>query len=83
MAKGERRHRVHLDPRLCKGIEGCGICVELCRPKVLGPATALSSRGVHQATVLVPEACTGCDLCMLYGPDLAVAGEHREGAGDE
>ncbi|MFA6107273.1 MAG: 4Fe-4S dicluster domain-containing protein [Candidatus Latescibacterota bacterium] len=83
MAKGERRHRVHIDPRLCKGTEGCGICVELCRAKVLGPAPALSPRGVHQAVVLIPEACTGCDLCMLYCPDLAVAVEHLEGAGDE
>ena len=71
-------YRVHIDPHLCKGTEGCGICVDLCRAKVLGPADALSARGVHPAVVLHLEQCTGCDLCMLYCPDLAVAVEHRE-----
>ncbi len=71
-------YRVHIDPPLCKGTEGCGICVDLCRARVLGPTDSLSARGVHPATVLHPELCTGCDLCMLYCPDLAVAVEHRE-----
>ncbi|MEW6756088.1 MAG: 4Fe-4S dicluster domain-containing protein [Candidatus Latescibacterota bacterium] len=76
MPKPKGSFRVHIDPYLCKGTEGCGICVELCRSKVLGPAPALSSRGVHAATVLRQEECTGCDVCMLYCPDLAVAVEH-------
>ena len=77
MAK-KQTYRVHIDPRLCKGTEGCAICVDLCRARVLGPAPALSERGVHPAVVLAQEQCTGCDLCMLYCPDLAVAVEHRE-----
>ena len=80
MANEQRRHRVHIDPRLCKGTEGCGICVDLCRAKVLQAAPALSPRGVHPAMVAAAEACTGCDLCMLYCPDLAVAVEHHEEA---
>jgi Pyruvate/2-oxoacid:ferredoxin oxidoreductase delta subunit len=38
---------------------------------------------VHPASALAPEACTGCDLCMLYCPDLAVAVEHLEESGDD
>lgn len=74
----KQTYHVHIDPRLCKGTEGCGICVELCRADVLAPAEQLSEKGVHPATVLHPENCTGCDLCMLYCPDLAVAVDHRE-----
>jgi len=78
MAKRRGSFTVHIEPRLCKGTEGCGICVDLCPVDVLGPAASLSARGVHPAAVLKPEACTGCDLCMLYCPDLAIAVEHRE-----
>ena len=78
MAKRRGTYRVHIDPRLCKGIEGCGICVDLCRPGILGPAESISARGVHPAEVLRLEECTGCDLCMLYCPDLAIAVEHLE-----
>ena len=78
MAKRRGNFRVHIDPQLCKGTEGCGICVDLCRAEVLGSAASLSIRGVHPAAVLNLEQCTGCDLCMLYCPDLAVAVEHLE-----
>ena len=64
---------VRIDPRLCKGAEDCGICLALCRAKVLEPATEFSARGVHPAWVRYPERCTGCDQCMLYCPDLAVS----------
>jgi 2-oxoglutarate ferredoxin oxidoreductase subunit delta len=78
MAKRRGKYRVHIDPQLCKGTEGCSICIDLCRTEVLGPAGSRSARGVHPAAVLRPEQCTGCDLCMLHCPDLAVAVEHRE-----
>ena len=80
MAKSKGSYRVHIDPQLCKGTEGCGICIELCRPKVLGIAESLSARGVHLAIVQTLEECTGCDLCMLHCPELAVAVEQRESA---
>lgn len=79
----KRIYRIHLDPQLCKGTEGCGICLSLCRAQVLGPAQTISMRGVHPAAVLHPEQCTGCDLCMIFCPDLAVAIEHPEDRSDE
>lgn len=69
---------IHIDPRLCKGTEGCSICIDLCPEKVLGVADKLSARGVHPAAVLHLEQCTGCDLCMLHCPDLALIVEHCE-----
>jgi len=70
---------VYVDSRLCKGTEGCGICVHFCPAQVLGPAPTLNERGAHPAAVLFPERCTGCDQCMLYCPDLAVFVQHGEG----
>jgi len=73
-----RTFRVFIDIRLCKGTEGCGICVAQCPAGVLEPAAELSARGVHPAEVAHPERCTGCDRCMLLCPDLAVVVEHRD-----
>jgi 2-oxoglutarate ferredoxin oxidoreductase subunit delta len=78
-----RAAQVWIDPRLCKGTEGCGICVELCKAQVLGPAADLSPRGVHVAAVLQPERCTGCRQCMLFCPDLAAVVESEGEAVDD
>ena len=73
--------RVRVDIRLCKGVEGCRICIRICPEGVLGAADGLSHRGVHPAAVLHPDRCTGCGLCMIHCPDLAVTVE-REEAGE-
>ena len=69
---------VWIDEVLCKGTEGCDICVYVCPEDVLGASNQLSRRGVHPAAVLHPDRCTGCELCMLYCPDLAVTVERQE-----
>lgn len=72
MAKRRRVAHLDIDARLCKGTEGCGICIDLCREGVLGAAAAFSPRGVHPAAVVRLEQCTGCELCVIYCPDMAV-----------
>lgn len=72
MAKGQTEATVWIDGDLCKGTEGCGLCIDVCRPQVLGAAESLSARGVHPAEVIHPERCTACELCVLHCPDLAV-----------
>ncbi len=79
----KKTHIVSIDARLCKGTEGCGICLSVCPADVLAPAPELSDKGVHPARVMRPENCTGCELCMLYCPDLAASVEHREEDGHE
>ncbi len=69
---------VWIDTRLCKGTEGCAICLDVCKEDVLGISKELSPKGVHQAVVLNLENCTGCDLCMIYCPDLAITVGHGE-----
>jgi len=64
--------KLEIDPRLCKGTEGCSICMDRCEEKVLAPAPALSARGVHPAAVMALAQCTGCELCVIHCPDLAI-----------
>ena len=72
MAKRRLVERLEIDARLCKGTEGCGICLSQCREGVLGIAPNLSPRGVHLASVVEIQKCTGCELCVLFCPDLAI-----------
>ena len=80
MAKKGKVTAIQIDDRLCKGTEGCGICIDLCKEDVLGRAEEFSSRGVHPAAVVHLEECTGCDICMIYCPDLAVIVQRAEAA---
>jgi len=72
VARGKNGKTVWIDGDLCKGTEGCGLCLDVCRFDVLGVAESLSARGVHPAEVINPERCTGCELCVLHCPELAV-----------
>jgi NAD-dependent dihydropyrimidine dehydrogenase PreA subunit len=71
-----KRHKValsvHINADLCKGTEGCGLCLAVCEEEVLAAAPKMNSRGVHAVTVADPGPCTGCGLCVLHCPDLAM-----------
>lgn len=70
MAKGA--FAVRIDERLCKGSEGCGLCLAVCPEQVLAVAPAMNARGAHPARVAASQRCTGCGLCVLHCPDLAI-----------
>ena len=72
MVKSRARAAVFIDTRLCKGTEGCNLCVHICPEQVLGASQNLSVRGVHPVAVLHTSRCTGCELCVIHCPDLAV-----------
>ncbi len=63
---------VHVDPALCKGTEGCSLCLTVCEHDVLRQADAMNSRGVHPVEVQAAQLCNGCGLCVLHCPDLAI-----------
>ncbi len=70
---------VQIEERLCKGTERCALCIWACPEQVIAPARQHGIRGVLPATVVRGDACTGCGLCMLYCPDMAVVVADRNG----
>jgi 2-oxoglutarate ferredoxin oxidoreductase subunit delta len=72
--------QVRIYQELCKGVEGCGICLSVCRHKVFKPAATLNAKGYRPPEIAKPESCTSCENCMVFCPDLAVAvaGKPRE-----
>lgn len=70
---------VQVEERLCKGIEGCALCIWACPEQVLAPGKNVGIRGVLPVIAVREEACTGCGLCMLYCPDMALVVANRKG----
>jgi 2-oxoglutarate ferredoxin oxidoreductase subunit delta len=64
---------VRIYQELCKGVEGCGICLVTCRHKLFKPAVTLNRKGYRPPEVSEPESCTSCENCMIFCPDLAIA----------
>ena len=63
---------------LCKGVEECGICGDVCPKKLFSPADHLNRKGYKPPRVEKLEACTQCQNCMIYCPDLAIAVEPKK-----
>ena len=67
MAKGS----VQIVVERCKA---CGFCVEFCPTHVLALSSAFNAKGYHTPYMEHPEKCSGCDLCGMYCPDVAIFG---------
>jgi len=75
---------VTLYQELCKGVEECGICIEVCPKRLFSPSKSLNRKGYKPPRVENPETCTQCQNCMIYCPDLAIAVEPKKsGKGGE
>ena len=75
---------VTLYQELCKGVEECGICIEVCPKRLFFPSKSLNRKGYKPPRVENPETCTQCQNCMIYCPDLAIAVEPKKsGKGGE
>ncbi len=64
---------------LCKGVEGCGICIFTCQKEVFKPSEALNQKGYRPPVVVNQVACTSCENCMIFCPDLAIAVAGKKG----
>jgi 2-oxoglutarate ferredoxin oxidoreductase subunit delta len=65
--------KVRIYQELCKGVDGCGICLSVCRRKVLKPALVPNLKGYRPPEIAEPKSCTSCEDCMIFCPDLAIA----------
>lgn len=61
--------KVMVSEGLCKG---CGICVEFCPKKVLRVSSKLTPRGFYPPERVEDKDCSGCKLCEMTCPDLAI-----------
>ena len=71
------KYRVAINQDLCKGSEGCGICIAFCPEKVLAPSPTLTTRGIHPSEAAHSDRCIGCRACEIYCPDLAIVVEEE------
>ena len=65
--------KVRIYQELCKGVDGCGICLSVCRNEVFKPGVVLNQKGYRPPEIAEPESCTSCEDCMIFCPDLAIA----------
>jgi 2-oxoglutarate ferredoxin oxidoreductase subunit delta len=74
----EKLAEIRIFADLCKGVEECGICVEMCPKKLFRSSKGLNPKGYRPPEVNEAEACTGCENCMIFCPDLAIAVKGRK-----
>ena len=69
MAKENPRVVISINENLCKGADGCGICLALCPKDVFKIAERLTARGIRPPQVEKVTACTDCFMsvpCTLF-----------------
>ncbi|UCD18699.1 MAG: 4Fe-4S binding protein [Candidatus Zixiibacteriota bacterium] len=60
---------IEINGNYCKG---CDICIEFCPTGVFEKSGTLSKKGYYLPVVARMEDCTGCRLCDLLCPELAI-----------
>jgi len=74
----KNRHiRIFVDDSLCKGTDGCGLCIHVCPRNVYDKAD-MTDRGIRPPKPERVDDCTACYLCMMYCPDFALVVEENE-----
>jgi 2-oxoglutarate ferredoxin oxidoreductase subunit delta len=68
----KKQIQIFIDETLCKGTDGCGICIRSCPKKVYEKSRRLTPKGIRPPEPVRAEDCTGCEVCMIYCPDLAI-----------
>lgn len=73
---------VRIFNELCKGVEECGICLFICPRQLFCPSATLNQKGYRPPEMRNKDECTGCENCMIYCPDMAIA-VRKEKKGDK
>jgi 2-oxoglutarate ferredoxin oxidoreductase subunit delta len=61
--------RIVIDRELCKE---CHLCIHACKKSLILATTELNSKGYHPVVCLENEDCTGCMLCAISCPEVAI-----------
>jgi 2-oxoglutarate ferredoxin oxidoreductase subunit delta len=70
--------KISVDEHLCKGTDGCGLCMHVCPKNVYDKSEHLTKWGVKAPDPVRIADCNGCNMCMIYCPDLAIVIEKTE-----
>ena len=60
---------IEVDIERCKG---CGVCIEVCPPKVITLGSEVNSKGYRYCEMLRPSECVGCANCAVVCPDSCI-----------
>ena len=69
---------ISVNENFCKGVDGCGLCMHVCPKNVYEKSDSFTKWGVNAPEPVHLENCTGCTLCMIYCPDMAIVVEQAE-----
>jgi len=70
-----RMPKVHIFQDLCKGLDDCGICAYICPKDLFRACKEMNQTGYYPPEIKDESECTGCQNCMIYCPDFAIAVE--------
>lgn len=70
--------RIHVLREACKGVTDCGICSYVCPKDVFGVGESLNEKGYAPPEVVGEDACTCCENCMIFCPDMAIIVEKSQ-----
>jgi 2-oxoglutarate ferredoxin oxidoreductase subunit delta len=70
---------VEITESFCKG---CDICIEFCPTDVFEKSGKLNRKGYYVPVVARVEDCTGCLLCDLLCPEMAIVITDEMGNGE-
>ena len=81
--QASRSIEISIHRSLCKGIDGCGLCMHVCPADVYVRSDDMTSRGVHTPVAAHPDRCSGCKRCVIFCPDFAIVVETGNSKSDE
>ena len=61
--------KINIDEELCKQ---CGLCVTWCPKKIITTSKKLNFKGYFPAVLKAKDKCTGCALCAIICPEVAI-----------
>jgi len=66
---GKKKYKVVVKSDFCKG---CELCVHFCKSNVLHFSKNFNKQGYHYAEPAADKECTGCMVCTIVCPEVAI-----------